>query len=323
MKQDQIWLTLLNSNGNAGDSLIVTIDIDGLSAGKYESLVQIHAPGALNSPLNIIVNLIIRAKAKDDGYIHRVNCGSWKNYLDVQGNLWSADQYYVNGSWGFVGGRIYATDDEIDNTADDALFQTERWGMGEYRFDLDDGLYRINLLFAEIYFYDPGKRKFHVEIENERALSNYDIYAEVGHDFAVVKTYQVSVIDQQLNIQFTKVIEDLKISAIQIMRINDCSSSMPQDYKFVQNYPNPFRESTTIAFALASTANIELEVYNLLGQRIHNKTLGHFSEGQQEITLFGEDKAGELLPSGVYIYQVKVKNSTYSRILRNKMILTR
>jgi len=38
------------------------------------------------------------------------------------------------------------------------LYQTERWGLSGYRFDVPNGSYRVELLFDEIFDYQAGKR---------------------------------------------------------------------------------------------------------------------------------------------------------------------
>jgi len=82
----------------------------------------------------------------------RINAGDSTDYTDCKGNVWSKDQEYTDGSYGYVGGNTYWTSHLIDNTSDDRLYQSSRWGLSAYRFDLPNGLYTIKLMFAEIYF---------------------------------------------------------------------------------------------------------------------------------------------------------------------------
>ena len=42
----------------------------------------------------------------------------------------------------------------------------------------------------------------------------------------------------------------------------------PNNFELSQNYPNPFNPSTSIRFNLPEAADVELNLYNLLGQKI-------------------------------------------------------
>lgn len=69
------------------------------------------------------------------------------------------------------------------------------------------------------------------------------------------------------------------------------------------NYPNPFKETTTIAFFLPQTDVVTITIYNLLGQPIATIFHGEATEGENSIEWNGSD-----YPSGVYIYTIEVKN---------------
>ncbi|MFT4605009.1 MAG: hypothetical protein ACI9W4_001748 [Rhodothermales bacterium] len=49
---------------------------------------------------------------------------------------------------------------------------------------------------------------------------------------------------------------------------NEEGSDLPSTFALGQNYPNPFNPSTTIDFNLASSQNVNLSVYNVLGQKV-------------------------------------------------------
>jgi hypothetical protein len=149
----------------------------------------------------------------------RVNCAG-SDYTDVYGNLWNADQAYTSGYWGVYGssstlneGTSYA----IANTADDRIYQTKRYKLSEYRFDLGSGVYDVSLHFAETYYSGSGERYFDVSIEGQLVLDNLDVYSEVGGNTALIKTINgVSVTDGQLNISFSSVRNYTFINGIMI-----------------------------------------------------------------------------------------------------------
>lgn len=69
--------------------------------------------------------------------------------------------------------------------------------------------------------------------------------------------------------------------------------TQPTEFKLEQNYPNPFNPFTTITYHLPKTTNVELKVYDVLGNEI--------------ATLVNEEK-----PAGVYNVEFESKSSTLS-----------
>ncbi|MDZ7262428.1 MAG: malectin domain-containing carbohydrate-binding protein, partial [candidate division KSB1 bacterium] len=150
-------------------------------------------------------------------YEVRVNAGG-PNYTDTQGKLWSADQAYTSGSWGYVGGASSSTTDPIANTDDDPLYQKYRYSQTNfsYQFDVPNGFYEIALLFVEPYWQQAGKRKFDVLIEGTTVLNDFDIFFLVGHDHATSRSFSVEVSDGQLKIDFQAVEGFPIVSAIRV-----------------------------------------------------------------------------------------------------------
>ena len=85
-------------------------------------------------------------------------------------------------------------------------------------------------------------------------------------------------------------------------------SLLPKAFSLSQNYPNPFNPETVIRYALPEDCQVELTVYNILGQKV--KTL--VDEHQ------GDDKGYEIA-SGLYFYKIETLKYSESK----KMILLR
>ncbi len=63
----------------------------------------------------------------------------------------------------------------------------------------------------------------------------------------------------------------------------------------LRTYPNPTRDNTTLAFELAQSGKVEVQVYSITGRLVWSKTM-QMSDGTQEISIEGSD-----LPTGTYI----------------------
>jgi len=76
------------------------------------------------------------------------------------------------------------------------------------------------------------------------------------------------------------------------------------------NFPNPFNPSTTIAFDLLEAAHVNIEVYNIRGQRVAILLDKHLQAGLHEKTF---DASG--LASGSYIYQITAGHYSQSKVM--------
>ncbi len=81
--------------------------------------------------------------------------------------------------------------------------------------------------------------------------------------------------------------------------INEFLSNSGSDFTVSQNYPNPFSDYTSIDIALKKSAELYVEVYNVMGQKISEKYY-HLTQGKHIIRINGEN-----LNPGIYYYTVK------------------
>lgn len=109
-----------------------------------------------------------------------VNVGSNAQFTDAAGLAWEADQPYLIGGWGYLGGTAEKISNNILGSAEDPLYQTMRQGLEGYRFDLPDGDYELELRFVEPRFNQPGERVFTVAVNRELAIEQLDLVKEYG-----------------------------------------------------------------------------------------------------------------------------------------------
>ncbi|QOJ28045.1 MAG: T9SS type A sorting domain-containing protein [Ignavibacteriales bacterium] len=74
---------------------------------------------------------------------------------------------------------------------------------------------------------------------------------------------------------------------------------MESDYRLEQNYPNPFNPSSEIRFRLPESSEIELGVYDILGNRVAVLAKGQYEQGSHGVIFDGAH-----LASGVYLYKL-------------------
>ncbi len=84
-------------------------------------------------------------------------------------------------------------------------------------------------------------------------------------------------------------------------------SEMPLE--FIHSYPNPFNSESTISFNITETSNVQLKIYNTVGEEINLLLYKELTPGNYNISWDVKDKSGNSLPSGVYLIVLKTKNS--------------
>ena len=84
------------------------------------------------------------------------------------------------------------------------------------------------------------------------------------------------------------------------------------EFRLQQNYPNPFNPSTSIEFTLPVQSNVELKVFNLLGQEVATLAHGILPAGNHSVKFDATN-----LSTGVYLYRITAGSYVSTR----KMLL--
>ena len=91
-------------------------------------------------------------------------------------------------------------------------------------------------------------------------------------------------------------------------------TATPTAFTLGANYPNPFNPATTIPLAVpAGAKNVNLTIYNILGQPMRQVWTGPLSAGEHQLTWDGRDAQGRPVAAGVYMYRLQVDDQTRAR----------
>jgi len=91
----------------------------------------------------------------------------------------------------------------------------------------------------------------------------------------------------------------------------------PKVFELAQNYPNPFNAQTVIKFNLTQEAEVKLEIFNLLGQKVKTMLHQKLAAGGYSLIWDGSDNNGKELASGLYFYRLNLGGLSQSK----KMLL--
>ncbi len=225
----------LDSNGEA--EVPVTL-LNTTDVGGYNHFVATHGEPGSDTGLDSNA-VVLKYEASTDGggddgdaTNFTVNAGG-DAYTAADGTEFQADTNFDGGTAFTSGGSGTPAEPEIANTDDDELFWTERYGNFSYDVALEDGEYEVTLHFAELYQGvandgGEGDRLFDVSIEGQQVLDSYDIYAEAGGEHAAInETFTAEVTDGELNVEFTTVENNAKVSAIEVEPVEDDENQPP------------------------------------------------------------------------------------------------
>lgn len=168
-------------------------------------------------------------------------------YNPANSEIWIPDQEYKPGSWGYIGGDAYekkgrlynlpGSDADILQTNIDPVFQTAREGIKYFKIDVPDGMYNVDLFFAELrsnrerakmanelgnesVLENTGDRNFDVLINNEVCLEDFNLSKTFGVQTAVIKSVTVAVKNHTgIIILFEKKVGRSILNAIRIEKI--------------------------------------------------------------------------------------------------------
>ena len=79
----------------------------------------------------------------------------------------------------------------------------------------------------------------------------------------------------------------------------------PTEFALAHNYPNPFNPATTIQYALPQAADVELTVYNVVGQVVRTLVAEHQGAGRYTVEWDATDDGGHSVSAGLYLYRLQ------------------
>ncbi|MDR6782173.1 beta-galactosidase [Pedobacter africanus] len=108
-----------------------------------------------------------------------VSLGDNRYFIDENAHqVWLPEKEYQTGSWGYIGGEVYripnssrhpyGSDKNILGTDYDPVYETQRTGIKEFRFDVPDGRYELSLHFAEL-ISDQKREALVYNLDNKEA----------------------------------------------------------------------------------------------------------------------------------------------------------
>jgi len=284
------------------DNRTVILDAQNLQTTQAYNLIA-SGIADLNQPPNIMgASSIITKLTFEPPAAFNVAGGQWQNY--IQDQIWTEEIEY-----GHTGGNEFQHSDSIQfsNTNDDEVFRSELRDALFYNIRLPEGQYDITLMFAETQYNSPSSRIFDIFAEGQLVVNDLNIYGEAGfQQYSAVEKMisQFTVNDGVLNLYFESVVGTPVISGIKIEEVitgieetNSTPTALLWDL-----YPNPFNAAFTIQYQLDKPRWVEVDLYNIQGQRVARILRKHGQAGSHRHNYQPSD-----ISSGVYLIRLQVE----------------
>jgi len=227
-----------------------------------------------------------------------------------------------------IGPFLFATLPKTDGNADaEVTFYINKEGITAY-LDSKVGIRGAQVEFANvgenpgnmIINTDLGQGFYHYQNTNEilRTLL-YDPlgekYLETGEHFMGDMSFVLSnpeevTLDKLIFVDVTR----QKLLKIKVEIIYGNPPLLLLDYTLFQNYPNPFNPSTIIEFSIPKEVQVNLSIFNILGEKVRELRNDVMKPGYYEVEFNASS-----LASGVYIYRLSAGSFVESK----KMVLLR
>ena len=283
-------------------------DGNGFKAGGYAYDDSTKIPSSI--PRNT-VRFCIAAKNKANGFYSNHHLG---------GNDWYNNSAYQNPTNFNMLNRPSVDDAEnIDGDGYDHVLKNNlsyEKGFGYKNFsDIDTSRNTLEANSWQLYLSFSDADFESLDIDLLTAARQAD--GSLPHTDFMRPVPGSGIIDAGVDIGFDFLGNAPDLGAIEVddaTGINSTCTTLPDNIDLYQNYPNPFNPVTNIVFGIPYTANVNITVYNLLGQKITTLLNEIKNSGTYKIQFDGSN-----LSSGIYFYKLTVNDNSIAK----QMILLR
>lgn len=293
--------------------------LNGWMIGENGYILRTNDGGIEWQQMNIILSPFSRLPVLDiDFYSPEfgIACGG---YMDIAGVIWRTTDYGNNWRALIVGPEPIQRIKFIDSTKIFGLGGDYEYGSSTV-VSYDSGK-TFTYTSLDIFGIPPTMAfRTHSEIWSSLGIDPYFLKSiDTGNTFYLIETpdsikiEDIVFFDSSNGMAVGRDGIIMKYSKNNFTKVeNDAKKNIEKKLILNQNYPNPFNPTTYIEFELFNDANIELSVYNFLGERVAILLNSYLNSGKYKVKF-----NAERLPAGTYFYRLKKGNE----IISKKMIL--
>lgn len=295
----------ININGNSANSPIIAHnEIFGNWWG-----ITIQNGSTIQAGPQPNLGIITNATTDDDGYNMIYNNIQGANVYDLFNNC-SNDIYAQNNDW-----RVYdsvSVDGHIVHKTDDPARGNIFFMPFSQYVPVELAAFSLSLVNNSVCLdWSTASEKNNFGFIIDRKKSNSALWTNIGNISGKGTTTQTT------NYSFTDIPAEngtyeyrltqidfngtIKVIATQSIAFDGNSVT----YELMQNYPNPFNPSTTITYAISQNTQVNLTIFDIVGNKITTLVDELQNAGSYSINFNGDN-----LVSGVYFYKLSTEKFT-------------
>ncbi|NHZ86835.1 MAG: T9SS type A sorting domain-containing protein [Planctomycetia bacterium] len=144
-------------------------------------------------------------------------------------------------------------------------------------------------------------------------------YSNSGQWVFGVYTLLSFISDSTAILQIRQQDPNLVLSRPTVSIENNDYDTVANNFLLGQNFPNPFNPTTTIHYSLPEESAVTIIIYDLIGRKINELISLKQLSGAHSIQWNCTDQQGNLVPAGIYFYQLQAGDFIQTK----KMVLLR
>jgi len=110
-------------------------------------------------------------------------------------------------------------------------------------------------------------------------------------------------------------IDDIVVTTVTSIDEHSSERNANELFSLHPNYPNPFNPTTIIRYQLPASSEVQLIIYNTLGQNIRTLVNNKQNAGNYSVQWDGRDNSDNEMANGVYLYQLRAGEFSETRRL--------
>lgn len=171
---------------------------------------------------------------------------------------------------------------------------------------------------------DSGQIELNILVETNSFPVNlsWEINPENGINYSFIRDSTIgkvsSILAESGTTSFPK-LDNNRIQLLATVNKTKTTDNLPNEFVIEQNYPNPFNPSTTIKFALPKETQVNLSVFNILGEKVKELKNEVMKPGYYEVNF-----DASMLASGIYFYRIQAgghSTSSGQRFVQTKKMI--
>ena len=300
------WLRANRLSGQAGDTIRLTVDTSGLARAQHAATVTFIDSGAFN--IEVSVPFVLNYADSDTLLFNSVNTYSGA------ASLVTVELTLVNEMAAL---SLPVKFDPTAVTVDSVKFSGTLPAYFVRSVDIDNGAGTVLISLAQNEtdsLLSPGHYLLlEIHFTADGGIGSSEISAPSGDPSMLYilnernQRITPEIVPGTIRVDIPTAVEEVP------------SDELPRRMSLMQNYPNPFNITTRINFELPEKTYVELEVFNILGQKVSTLIESELLAGTYTVTWDGNFASGRVASSGIYFYRLKTSATSLVR----KMILVK